>query len=191
MPNNANSNANTRLEKGLNGADIPDKDEFVKNLGLAEGSILPIGVPVPWLTENPPEGWLICNGNSFDKAKYPKLAFTYPSGVLPDLRGEFIRGWDSEGTIDPKRTLLSKQQATSLPSVYSYAYSDTTGTLVTPPVKSYKPSLKDFMASDYEDPVTSSGPYLRTDLQSGGGVSLASFRVRPRNIAFNYIVRAA
>lgn len=58
-------------------------------------------------------------------------------------------------------------------------------------LRQYSPNLKDFMASDYEDPVTSSGPYLRTDLRSGGGVTLASFRVRPRNIAFNYIVRAA
>ncbi|WP_187652032.1 phage tail protein, partial [Xenorhabdus sp. TS4] len=32
----ANDNANTRLEKNRNGADIPNKSEFVKNLGLAE-----------------------------------------------------------------------------------------------------------------------------------------------------------
>ncbi|PHM74285.1 phage tail protein [Xenorhabdus kozodoii] len=31
---NANNNANTRLEKNKNGADIPNKNEFVKNLGL-------------------------------------------------------------------------------------------------------------------------------------------------------------
>ncbi|WP_422645758.1 phage baseplate protein [Xenorhabdus budapestensis] len=32
--NAANENANSRLEKNNNGADIPNKDEFVKNLGL-------------------------------------------------------------------------------------------------------------------------------------------------------------
>ncbi|WP_244590554.1 phage tail protein, partial [Xenorhabdus mauleonii] len=32
----ANENANSRLEKNKNGADIPNKDEFVKNLGLVE-----------------------------------------------------------------------------------------------------------------------------------------------------------
>uniref|UniRef100_UPI001F610019 phage tail protein n=1 Tax=Photorhabdus cinerea TaxID=471575 RepID=UPI001F610019 len=31
-----NNNANTRLSKSQNGADIPDKNAFVKNLGLAE-----------------------------------------------------------------------------------------------------------------------------------------------------------
>ncbi|WP_258087549.1 phage tail protein, partial [Xenorhabdus bovienii] len=33
---NANNNANTRLEKSKNGADIPNENEFVKNLGLAD-----------------------------------------------------------------------------------------------------------------------------------------------------------
>ncbi|WP_262947513.1 phage tail protein [Xenorhabdus indica] len=34
--NNANSNADTRLAKNQNGADIPDKDAFVNNLGLRD-----------------------------------------------------------------------------------------------------------------------------------------------------------
>ncbi|MEQ1974493.1 phage tail protein [Xenorhabdus sp. SGI240] len=34
--NAANENANSRLEKNKNGADIPNKDEFVKNLGLTD-----------------------------------------------------------------------------------------------------------------------------------------------------------
>ncbi|CDL83730.1 phage tail protein [Xenorhabdus szentirmaii] len=39
----ADNNANGRLEKSKNGADIPNKDEFVKNLGLAETAKMPIG----------------------------------------------------------------------------------------------------------------------------------------------------
>ncbi|MDE9589073.1 phage tail protein [Xenorhabdus bovienii] len=107
---NSNTNTNTRLAKDQNGADIPNKEEFVKNLGLEprmEGLALPVGVPVPWPTENPPEGWLICNGDSFDKAKYPKLAIAYPSGKLPDLRSEFIRGADAGRGIDPTINVLS------------------------------------------------------------------------------------
>ncbi|MCT4708656.1 phage tail protein, partial [Enterobacteriaceae bacterium H11S18] len=42
------------------------------NLGLGEGSALPVGVPVPWPSATPPEGWLKCNGAAFDKTKYPK-----------------------------------------------------------------------------------------------------------------------
>ncbi|CDH25175.1 phage tail protein [Xenorhabdus bovienii] len=193
--NNANDNANTRLAKDQNGADIPNKEEFVKNLGLdsrIEELSLPVGVPVPWPTEIPPEGWLVCNGDSFDKVRYPKLAIAYPSGKLPDLRGEFIRGWDHGRGIDPKRTLLSEQNATMMPLVYTYAESRTEGVLVTPPMSAYGSKLGGLMPGDYEDSTrTSADSYLTTRLTQGGRSALVTFRVRPRNIAFNYIVRAA
>ncbi|WP_250191100.1 phage tail protein [Escherichia coli] len=63
-------------------------------LGLGEGSALPVGVPVPWPSATPPTGWLKCNGAAFSSEKYPNLAKVYPTLKLPDLRGEFIRGWD-------------------------------------------------------------------------------------------------
>ncbi|MEH4620540.1 phage tail protein, partial [Enterobacter roggenkampii] len=43
-----------KLAKDQNGADIPDPALFVKNLGLGEGSALPVGVPVPWPSATPP-----------------------------------------------------------------------------------------------------------------------------------------
>ncbi|MDN0646565.1 tail fiber protein, partial [Escherichia coli] len=64
------------------------------NVGLGEGSALPVGVPVPWPSATPPTGWLKCNGAPFSAEEYPKLAKAYPKLKLPDLRGEFIRGWD-------------------------------------------------------------------------------------------------
>ncbi|WP_231353509.1 phage tail protein, partial [Escherichia coli] len=64
------------------------------NLGLGEGSALPVGVPVPWSSATPPTGWLKCNGAPFSAEEYPELAKVYPTNELPDLRGEFIRGWD-------------------------------------------------------------------------------------------------
>ncbi|MCE1645085.1 phage tail protein, partial [Enterobacter hormaechei] len=36
LVSDVNDNANNRLAKNQNGADIPDKNAFVKNLGLAE-----------------------------------------------------------------------------------------------------------------------------------------------------------
>ena len=32
--------------------------------------------------------------------KYPNLAKVYPTNKLPDLRGEFIRGWDDGRGVD-------------------------------------------------------------------------------------------
>ncbi len=79
------------------------------NVGLGEGSALPVGVPVPWPSVTPPTGWLKCNGAAFSAEEYPELAKVYPTNKLPDLRGEFIRGWDDGRGIDSGRTLLSAQ----------------------------------------------------------------------------------
>ncbi|MWP07782.1 integrase, partial [Escherichia coli] len=46
----------------------------LENLGLGEGSALPVGVPVPWPSATPPTGWLKCNGAVFSSEKYPNLA---------------------------------------------------------------------------------------------------------------------
>lgn len=51
------------------------------------------GIPLPWTQAVPPDGWLNCNGAYFDKQRYPALAKAYPRGRIPDLRGQFIRGW--------------------------------------------------------------------------------------------------
>ncbi|MCT4707345.1 phage tail protein, partial [Enterobacteriaceae bacterium H16N7] len=42
------------------------------NLGLGEGSALPVGVPIPWPSATPPTGWLKCNGAEFLASQYPK-----------------------------------------------------------------------------------------------------------------------
>lgn len=70
---------------------------------------IPAGSPIPWPTTVAPSGWLICNGQAFNKATYPNLAIAYPSGFLPDLRGVFIRGWDNGRGLDAGRGLLTYQ----------------------------------------------------------------------------------
>lgn len=86
------------LRKDANLADVKNKAESRKNLGLGElailsrGDVLPVGVPLPWPADNPPDGWAIMQGQSFDKAAYPLLALAYPAGVIPDMRGQTIKG---------------------------------------------------------------------------------------------------
>ncbi|QIN97916.1 host-recognition protein [Serratia phage PhiZZ30] len=55
-------------------------------------SSYPIGAPIPWPTDTPPDGYAIMEGQTFDKSAYPKLAVAYPSGVIPDMRGQTIKG---------------------------------------------------------------------------------------------------
>lgn len=174
-----------KLAKDQNGADIPDPALFVKNLGLGEGSALPVGVPIPWPSATPPTGWLKCNGAAFTTSQYPKLAQAYPALILPDLRGEFIRGWDDSRGVDSGRSLLSAQ---------GDAIRNITGRVdnaVTSAKNSYLGAMQ-YQGSSY------------ISVQSGGvnvdamNISFDASRIvptasenRPRNIAFNYIVRAA
>ncbi|EPU2804899.1 phage tail protein, partial [Escherichia coli] len=50
-----------------------------------------------------------CNGAPFSAQEYPELAKAYPTNKLPDLRGEFIRGWDDGRGVDTGRGILSAQ----------------------------------------------------------------------------------
>ena len=78
-------------------------DQFVRDRSI------PAGIPLPWPQATPPAGWFECNGSPFNTNWYPRLAAAYPNGRLPDLRGEFIRGWDHGRRADPDRAILSWQ----------------------------------------------------------------------------------
>ncbi len=49
--------------------------KMTKNIDItAGGSSVPIGTIVMWLGKNPPDGWLVCNGQEYSNTTYPKLA---------------------------------------------------------------------------------------------------------------------
>ncbi|MBN1083926.1 tail fiber protein [Erwinia aphidicola] len=165
---------------------------FSKNLGLGEGSAVPVGVPIPWPSATPPTGWLKCNGAAFTASQYPKLALAYPALRLPDLRGEFIRGWDDGRGVDSGRALLAWQKGTLVggrddnDNGLDISYM-TNGSTV-----------------DYGGDKIPTANYVDTYLwyMDLGTVTNAARRqttlydrffnvTRPRNVAFNYIVRAA
>ncbi len=166
------------------------------NLGLGEGSALPVGVPVPWPSATPPTGWLKCNGAPFSAGEYPKLAKAYPKLKLPDLRGEFIRGWDDGRGVDSARLLLSSQAASILE--HNHEMHGWTGNpLMARDVYSSGSSVFAVQLSigdggllySWKDGSGTTNDSKRMDrtnhVSSGAGDG------SPRNIAFNYIVRAA
>ncbi|QJT82041.1 phage tail protein [Kosakonia sp. MUSA4] len=170
--------------------------EFVKTaisaLNLGDGSALPVGVPIPWSSATPPTGWLKCNGAAFTAAQYPKLAVAYPNLVLPDLRGEFIRGWDDGRGVDASRTLLSAQ-SDAIRNITGQI-NDIYGGGLMPGSKAGALSTSSVSVPAAYYLTSSSSGFERTVL---GLVFNASSMVptasenRPVNIAFNYIVRAA
>ncbi|EFH6257914.1 tail fiber protein [Escherichia coli] len=192
------------LQKGSNGA-LPvnqggtgatNAADARTNLGLGEGSALPVGVPVPWPSATPPTGWLKCNGAPFSAEEYPELAKVYPTNKLPDLRGEFIRGWDDERGVDSGRTLLSAQ---------GDAIRNITGGFGQLRVNSEINAIVDVQSvsgafyggTSVRNNINVSMTYandrnIRQDVHfSAANVVPTANENRPRNITFNYIVRAA
>ncbi|EEW2338016.1 phage tail protein [Escherichia coli] len=179
----------------LSGKDVAG---LLAYLGLGEGSALPVGVPVPWPSATPPTGWLKCNGAAFSAEEYPELAKAYPTNKLPDLRGEFIRGWDDGRGIDAVRALLSLQNGGveshthqgQLFRVSDYRTKEIPASEVMG--RGYIASLTPGADSplDFDDYSVSSNPngyFVGNQRTTAYGIN----ETRPRNIAFNYIVRAA
>ncbi|MFS1583636.1 MAG: phage tail protein [Candidatus Arsenophonus phytopathogenicus] len=148
----------------------------------------PVGAPIPWPHATAPDGYFVCRGQTFTTVDYPQLAQAYPSGILPNLCGEFIRGLDLDGHADPDRKVLSNQ---------GDAIRNITGRI-------------GYVRRGWNWPPVGEDGAFRIDKTfnakvAGGGNddwgAITSFdpsRVvptahenRPRNIAFLYIVRAA
>ena len=167
----------------LSGKDVAG---LLTYLGLGEGSALPVGVPVPWPSATPPTGWLKCNGAAFSAEEYPELAKAYPTNKLPDLRGEFIRGWDDGRGVDAGRQLLSSQ-GDAIRNIEGFADGGIGMSF-------------DAIRGAFYDAGTRSATMANNTTAIGKTDDLGfdASRVvptanenRPRNIAFNYIVRAA
>ncbi|HCL8810710.1 TPA: phage tail protein [Escherichia coli] len=164
-------------------------------LGLGEGSALPVGVPVPWPSATPPTGWLKCNGAAFSAEEYPELAKAYPTNKLPDLRGEFIRGWDDGRGVDNGRGLLTLQDGAIVShnhywGIWTSRTNDQTlesftGTTILKQITPLSPAI-DFDNYPIPNPAITEGGVVAATTKPAG-----ANETRPRNVAFNYIVRAA
>ena len=170
--------------------------EALKSLGIGEGAPL-IGSPFPWPHAQMPNElfasmsdmvFLKTNGASFSGTLYPKLALPYPGLKLPDLRGEFIRGWDDGRGIDSGRALLTLQ---------TDALQRITGTLemgngiglMTSPHASTNGAFGEG-PSRVQTPATQQKDGFAVSFDSAN-VTRSATETRPRNVAFNYLVRAA
>ena len=163
----------------LSGKDVAG---LLAYLGLGEGAPA-IGVPFFWPSAAMPntviDSWssmvfLKFNGAKFSATDYPVLAKVFPSLVLPEARGDFIRIWDDGRGVDGGRELLSWQNATNF-SQFAGNIGEGAG-----------------HAINFHDGIAGNQPgFSRFNFTSnsvGDGVNFVA--VRPRNIAFNFLVRA-
>ncbi|HBV7425959.1 TPA: phage tail protein [Citrobacter freundii] len=108
----------------------------------------PVGAPIPWPSDLPPANHALMQGQSFDKSAYPLLAVAYPAGVIPDMRGQTIKGnptgrgvltqeqdgikWHDHGATIASTDLGSRDTTvfdygTKSVSVFDYGTKSTTG----------------------------------------------------------------
>lgn len=153
-----------------------DRNGCLKAQGYDDLSDYPVGSPIPWPQSSAPSGFLICQGQAFNKTTYPKLAIAYPSGRLPEMRSEFIRGLDSGRGVDNGRVVLSAQSGNSLLSTNLFNNDS-------PVAKEYQQKV-DWIGSTGTNNQGGYGIHQQIEGQNGN-------ETRPRNIAFLYIVRAA
>ncbi|MCZ7345617.1 phage tail protein [Escherichia coli] len=174
------------------------------NVGLGEGAPA-IGVPFFWPSAAMPntviDSWssmvfLKFNGAKFSATDYPVLAKVFPSLVLPEARGDFIRIWDDGRGVDSGRALLSAQgdgTRTQTGTLWTRQFkvvgdSGNTSAAVQNPSGVF--SIDNNAATsgwDYIENTRSGSPSgaNRINLNIGNAVE-----TRPRNITFNFLVRA-
>lgn len=152
-----------------------------------------IGIPIPYPLSTVPTGCLAMNGQRFDKSRYPKLALIYPSGTLPDMRGEFIRGLDNGRGVDAGRGLLSNQgdAIRNITGEFSdFMYQDEqslSGTLTATGAIYRDLNIRDISATAAPSKILPQGDKIKFDASR---VVPTANENRPRNIAYHYICLA-
>jgi len=103
-------------------ASITSSDTARWNSNSTQRNIVsnPVGSIIFFASTTPPTGYLLCDGSAISRSKYPALlgviGVTYGMGDglntfnLPDLRGEFIRGYDNGRGVDSSRVFGSFQK---------------------------------------------------------------------------------
>ncbi|ENB2832014.1 phage tail protein [Salmonella enterica subsp. enterica serovar Newport] len=189
----ANSGADALDNADVNGLVTKFTNALIANLRLGAGAPA-IGIPFFWpssampntvMTEWADMVFLKFNGATFSASAYPKLALVFPGLTLPDARGEFLRIWDDGRGADSGRALLSAQGDAirnitgTIPSAAPYGFEqDATGALY---------ATQGFANGGGSLPPQSAG--FGIGFNASIIVPTASEN-RPRNIAFNFLVRA-
>jgi microcystin-dependent protein len=156
-----------------------------------------------------PSDYIECNGQAVSRTTYSglfaKIGTTYGAGNgsttfnVPDLRGEFVRGWDNGRGVDNSRTLGSWQKGTVIAADKAADFSNDRIICLSVVGSSSDASSLGFIGADAIGGATYIGSQvLQTDLN--GPViqeptsSLMSNAVagvtRPRNVAMVYAIKA-
>ena len=137
---------------------------------------IPIGGVIMWGVAARPTGWLECNGDAINSTLYPEL-FALWGATLPDLRGEFVRGWSNDRTtVDYPRGIRSWEEDEIPAHTHSV------------PEGGFQTGV--FAGSFYTSSSGNTANQRAAQTTGATGGTGMNFECRPRNVAFMYIVRA-
>jgi len=184
--NNISSSSTTKIDK-VSSATTGNVPQFtatgtIEDSGKNPASLgSPAGTISAFAGTSEPDGWFFCNGQELNRstnsALFNTIGTTFGEGngsttfTLPDLRGEFIRGFDDGKGVDSGRSFGSSQSdefeshshgtgQTGSNTQQSNALNDTFGIII---------------------------------VEGNGGQSTSTeggVETRPRNVALNYIIKA-
>lgn len=158
-----------------------------------------IGIPFFWPLAAMPntvmDEWadmvfLKFNGATFSAETYPKLALVFPGLALPEARGEFLRIWDDGRGVDSGRALLSYQGDASRNITGSFGGTTNNDTCsVLGNGAGVFANGTSLVTPTNGSAIGSATRPTAMTLDISRQVPTAS-EFRPRNIAFNFLVRA-
>lgn len=173
------------LERGKNLSDVESASTSRTNLDVFSKEetrqMAPTGLVATFARSTAPTGWLKANGAAVSRTAYADLyaaigtRFGSGDGIntfnLPDLRGEFIRGWDDGRGVDSGRALGSAQG--QLIESHDHGMD---------PYKPINASVLQPVASGAELSSVGVGNTVRTKTTGGS-------ETRPRNVALLYCIK--
>ena len=146
----------------------------------------PTGSVIAFAAQTAPAGWLLCQGQAVSRTTYAALfaivGTTYGIGDnintfnLPDLRAEFVRGWDAGRGVDTARPFGSTQIGNIEAHTHSMTYergAEAAGTIT---------NANGFLSLNAD---TSLGTYTNNVVVNSTGTT----ETRPRNVAMQYIIK--
>ncbi len=174
------------------GTDAATKD-YADSVGVPPGTVL------AWAGQpGIPAGYFECNGASLVRTSYPELfaaiGTTYgaASGTtfnVPDLRGQFIRGYDSGGAIDPGRVYGSYQQDAIQYHKHWSGWAESGGASFGQSAVYGAWGSGDSDGDNYMFKTSSGVTDGYGNPNSEAGLSLMTSETRPKNIAMRFIIK--
>ena len=157
------------------------------------GYLVPAGFVMAYAHETIPSGWLECNGAAISRTTYADLfgaiGTHYGTGNgsstfnIPDLRGQFIRGWDHGAGTDPDAASRTNRGDGNV--------GDNVGTKQDDKTQSHSHTYTDPTIGNYKGLVYDGSGDTQEYLTSDGGTTGATGgnETRPKNIQMPWCIK--